>query len=138
MKKRNKNIILVIIILYILGYLLVRETHLIVHRSGYYSDSQGLLRTATHFVVTGDFGTPTLNLKFSLMQNIFSFIYIPIKFIEKLYWNIVVPIDSPWPYLNDKAKSNLSLHKNPDGSLLVAKITAGLVSQDVINSEIYM
>ena len=100
MNKKRKIILTALFLIYCVGYIGAREMHIIVHRSGFHTDSKGAVLTSTHFVVNGDFGVPAFNIIFSLLQIVIGFVYIPAKFIEKQYWYLVVPINSTWPYSN--------------------------------------
>ena len=97
----RKNRILIVtffLALYCFGYLIARYTHLIVHRSGYSTNLQGITLTASHGIAAGDFGVPMLSLGFSYFQPVLSYIYLPIRYIERIYWLITNPIGSEWPY----------------------------------------
>ena len=98
MKVTKKRILIVstFLAIYCFGYIAARYAHIMVHRSGYYTSQQGMRLTGSHEIAPGDFGVPMLNLKFSYIQIVICFIYLPVQYAEKLYWLIANPIGSEW------------------------------------------
>ena len=99
MRKNRILIVAIFLTLYSTGYFIARYSHIIVHRSGYSTSQQGMILTASHEVAAGDFGVPMLNLGFSYFQIIISYIYFPVRYVEKLYWYIANPVGSEWLYV---------------------------------------
>jgi len=98
MSKRGKLILVALMVIYLLGYLGLRESHYIVHRSSYYTDDEGVLRTSSHFVQTGSPDEKDPSLGTVLVQLGLAFVYLPPIVVERMYWLIVEPMDSEWPY----------------------------------------
>lgn len=106
MTKRGKLILLACAVVYALGYVGLRETHFILHRSTYYTDEQGVARTLAHFVETGDFGPLSKQRGFLVFQLGVVFFYLPPTLSERLYWYLAVPLGSEWPYMDRLVKSS--------------------------------
>lgn len=98
MSKRGKLILLALTVIYLLGYLGLRESHYVVHRSIYYTDTEGVLRTSSHFVQTGAPSEEEPRVGATLVQLGVTFIYLPLISVERIYWLVVEPMDSEWPY----------------------------------------
>jgi hypothetical protein len=91
-------------VIYLLGYLGLRESHYIVHRSIYYTDAEGVLRTSSHFVQTRAPGPEGPDLGTVLVQLGVAFIYLPPMVVERMYWLVTIPMDSEWPYTAELEK----------------------------------
>jgi len=98
MSKRGKLILAALTVIYLLGYLGLRESHYIVHRSSYYTDAEGVVRTSTHFVQTGSPDQTDPSVGTVLVQLGVTFIYLPPISVERIYWYVAEPVDSEWPY----------------------------------------
>lgn len=98
MSKRAKVILAILAAVYLLGYLGLRESHVIVHRSSYYTDPEGVRRTSSHFVQAGGPYKEEPELSTVLVKLGVAFIYLPPIVAERMYWLITVPMDSVWPY----------------------------------------
>ncbi len=108
MTKKGKLILLAFVIIYSLGYVGLRASHFIVHRSTYYTDEQGVMRTLAHFVETGDFGPLSQNRGFLVFQLGVVFFYLPPTLSERLYWYGSVPLGSEWPYTDRLVRSSVA------------------------------
>ena len=97
MKNRGKLILLAFLLIYLLGYVGLRQTHYIVHRAGYYTDTEGVKRVGAHYIQTtpkeGEPQASDLLVKMGVV-----FFYLPFTVPERLYWYATVPKDSVWPY----------------------------------------
>jgi hypothetical protein len=98
MTKRAKSILAILTVVYLLGYLGLRESHVIIHRSSYYTDPEGVMRTSSHFVQTSGSEEAEPSLGTVLAQLGIAFVYLPPIVAERMYWLLAVPMDSEWPY----------------------------------------
>jgi hypothetical protein len=90
--------LLIALVSYLAGYGVARDAHLMVHGVGYAS-ADGVKLIAEHRMEAGDFGIPMLQPVAALLVLTANVLYIPIKPIEVIYWNIVQPSGSPYPYV---------------------------------------
>lgn len=95
----KKNIILLALaIIYCASYLGLRATHVIVHRTAYSTDSEGVARTFYHFVQSGDPTTDEQDSEAFIGDIALAFAFLPALTAERMYWYITIPLDSEWPY----------------------------------------
>ena len=96
---RRKFIQLVLCLVYVAGYIGARNTHMIIHRSGFSTDrATGEIETRTHYVTNGDIGIPMFNPTGSLLIVITGWVYFPMRALEQFAWYLIVPEGSAWPY----------------------------------------
>ena len=89
----NKRLLLIALVLYLAGYPMARQAHLLVHAVGYSSDETGPV-IAGHSIRAGDAGVPLLHPVATLATWGASLIYAPLTPFERIYWNIAQPTGS--------------------------------------------
>ncbi len=111
MKKRTAKVVFGVVLLgiYVSGYVAARQAAWIVHHASYYTDTAGQVRVAGHDVAQGDYGVPMLAPAASIIQSLVVKAYLPTSGIEVLWWKVRVPEGAPWP-------SGWPLRKRPPGS----------------------
>lgn len=108
----NKWVVLVIFaVLYSSAYWAARSSHVLVHRTGYYSDSGQGQKLDGHYISQGNFGSPILSPIFSSALAVSAFILWPAAQFELVYWHFVAPRGLPWhsPKPNQSTKRDAAL-----------------------------
>lgn len=93
----KKYLIVIFVAIYLLSYIEVRRSHLLVHTSSFSGEMDGNKLTYSHGVSPTDvIGL----LQPRLFYTVFfaQLIYKPLMFAEVMYWYVVEPRDSIWQY----------------------------------------
>ena len=106
----HKRLILVIITVYLSGYVYLRSHHLMVHAMGYGVTDQGRI-VLQHQIRPGDFGVPIFNLGLNLFIRASYWGYLPVRPIETLAWSIIHPRATVLPH-TPRSLSDLAHQKN--------------------------
>lgn len=96
-KIMKKYIIVIFAAIYLLSYVEVRLSHLLVHTSSFSGDRDGDKLTYSHGVSSTDvIGLLQPSLFYTVV--LANFIYQPLMVAEKMYWYVVEPRESIWQY----------------------------------------
>ena len=95
---RKKLLIGIALALYLAGYPVARSLRIVVHAAGYGTLDDGSKVVMEHSMRSGDTGIPMLPPGATLIVWSTSLLYLPVCPFEVLYWNIVQPPGSPYPY----------------------------------------
>ena len=94
---KHKRLALILLSIYLSGYVYVRTQHMLVHAMGYGVTDQGRV-VLQHRVKRGDFGVPIFNLVLDLAVQITYLVYLPVLPFETIAWNIIHPPSTVLPH----------------------------------------
>jgi hypothetical protein len=86
--RRRRFILAGLVIVYVVGFLAARVSHVLVHRVSFATESQG--RVYFHRVVAGDFGPGLLQsgvTRFGV--SVSHFLFTPLRWAESLVWRFI-------------------------------------------------
>ncbi|GAA5445350.1 hypothetical protein Misp06_03552 [Microbulbifer sp. NBRC 101763] len=93
----KKIALLVALAIYLLGYVEIRRSDILVHATGYKSEVGTGKKIYQHSVRRGDF-VGSLQPFAAGVGQVAVWVYGPLRYIELLYWHVSEPIGSEWPY----------------------------------------
>ncbi len=94
---KKKYVLIIFTIIYLSSYIEVRHRHLLVHSSSFTSNHDGIKLTYSHKILPTDvIGLLQPSLFYTVV--LANFIYQPLMVAEKMYWYVVEPRESIWPY----------------------------------------
>lgn len=94
---KKKYILIIFTIIYLLGYIEVRRSHLLVHSSSFISNHDGIKLTDSHKIIPTEV-IGLLQPRLFYLGYFSHIIYKPLTIIETLYWYGVEPRESIWRY----------------------------------------
>lgn len=85
--KNRAAIIIILCSLYATTYWAARSSHWLIHRTGYYSETDHGQKMDGHYITQGYFGTPMLAPLISTAQGVATILLWPAAQVELVYWD---------------------------------------------------
>ena len=113
----RKRLTLVVIALYLAGYLYLRSHHLMVHAMGYGVSDEGRV-VLQHRVKRGDFGVPIFSMGLHLAMEVGYWVYLPVRPLEAAAWYVMDPKFSVLPH-TERSRGDLQRQKEEARGLML-------------------